>query len=97
MNSIGPGDWVECIDDYGITPPLNLLTRGKLYRVFRVEATPNKPCRYIHDCMDGGLILYDVPTSQSYCVHRFRPVHRPSDELFQQLLLPLPKDDLELV
>ena len=97
MSSIGPGDWVECIDDYGIVPPLNLLSFGKLYRVFRVESDQGKGCLYIHDCKDGGLVLFDIPTSHSYCVHRFRPIHRPSEGLIEQLLLPLPKDDLELV
>lgn len=85
--AVGPGDWVECVND---TPTDDVkvcaVRLGQVYRVRRI----------LHDLGWGpGLVLCEVkPASGVAAFHlwRFRPIRSDISELEHLLTLPIPAD-----
>ena len=82
---IGPGDWVECVDDrpcpvYGPSG----LSRGAIYCVAGVEApaaTLDGVAVYLRDVRSRG-------PNGGFGLRRFRPIYRPSADLIESLKAP---------
>ena len=91
---IGPGDWVECVDAYGVngiitgmTPgQLGVLRNGSLYLVTRagVGRYTRLPVVWLKgvtmESIDGG-----------WWAARFRPIYRPKDSIAQRLTRDIPE------
>lgn len=85
MSAIGPGDWVECVNDGGMP---EIVSVGAIYLVEGVGPAPisHVPC----------LVLRGVrhPTAPEnigkwVAAEYFRPIYRPSSDLIQSLLQPV--------
>lgn len=85
---IGPGDWLECINDaphswFGIR-----LTLGRLYCVERVWSVNER-----NDVTEDQVSLVGVPlpsrqSTGSWGIHRFRPIYRPKADFIESLKAP---------
>lgn len=85
-DAIGPGDWVECVDDKPRHHPVCNVTRGCIYRVRSVF--PNLGS-------GPGLALYGVQPAggrSGFHADRFRPVRSDITSLEMLLTQPIPAD-----
>lgn len=85
---IGPGDWVECVD----ASPMRFFETGlTVGAVYLVEG-----CTYPRDGLIAGLLLRGVRHPGNllgdYNPRRFRPIYKPSADLIQSLLRPVPAE-----
>lgn len=78
MSAIGPGDFVECVDDAPDEGRAPLVVKGAIYEVSGVFDGPYGP--YL------TLAGMDPSPYPGWFLHRFRPVYRPKQELIQSLL-----------
>jgi hypothetical protein len=100
MSDLGPGDWVECVDN-GPRPtglPAPELTVGSLYQVESLAE------------LDIGIAVYLVgrPNPRDgafhagrqisgYALARFRPIYRPKQSIIEQLKQSAPDVVRELI
>lgn len=100
--SIGPGDWVECVDVSAPSGQLHdggFLVQGRIYQVERLVQVRSQDLG-----LTPGVNLVGQPAlhGQSgrkggYGLWRFRPIYRPKSDLIQQLQQPAPDTVRELV
>ncbi len=85
---IGPGDWVECVDDdpcevYG---PSGLIA-GALYRVLGAKKCTDPNTGYVADA------LKVLVSPRWHGLKRFRPIYRPRADFIESLKAPREKID----
>lgn len=85
--AVGPGDFVECIDDKGCT----LITNGQIYMVVRIVEKVKARTGEV----GPGYVLKEVPpdlakNESGYLTRRFRPVYRRSNDLIVSLTKDIP-------
>lgn len=89
---IGPGDWVECVDD-GWRPnetESNYIKSGNIYCVTAVIPAET----YVEPDVDGielsqFQVVQDDGYLPSFSIDRFRPIYRPKSDLIEQLKKPM--------
>lgn len=84
---IGPGDWVECIDDsYNPKAGLDPIIRiGQIYQVNYLLNGVN--CAFCGG--KGGLNLVGFHPDSNWCPTRFRPIYRPKATFIEGLKTPI--------
>lgn len=95
MSAIGPGDFVEYIDDspHPITgTPSSLLKIGQVYRVLfvgpAIHPLTDEPCVFV---FPPEMLMYGMRYSGTY-IWRFRPIYRPDAQLIADLLTGVPAE-----
>lgn len=91
MSAIGPGDWVECINDAprkGPGKPFAFLVKGRVYCVSSLHFHPALKIPSL--CVIGGPKFCEKLSCDGlfggHGVDRFRPIYRPKSELLESLL-----------
>ena len=86
MTDIGPGDFIECIDDLRSINPQSMLVLGAIYTAVEVfdddRGTP------------GVSVKEATPPAPYYgfAISLFRPVYRPKASLIESLSTPATED-----
>jgi hypothetical protein len=92
MSAIGPGDWVECVQNRRPTtqPPVGLVVGG-VYLVVDAGVTPPDDY-YPHTPWVRLASPAPRPGKLGFRAAWFRPVHRPQEHAFDYLLENLPAE-----
>lgn len=91
---IGPGDWVECVDDHphinsSVSPDYRL-QKGRLYRIADVRPAGAHPKpRTVYSADAVRLEGDPLPEPYAWRIARFKPVYRPRADLIESLRAPV--------
>lgn len=87
---IGPGDWVECVEEWTALYPVR---RGAVYRVSKVFETVGRCGLHGDACEKLAVRLDTIPPGVrgGYCSRQFRPIYRPREHAFDYLLTDIPQ------
>ena len=94
MNTIGPGDWIECIEadqwqEQSIVP-------GNIYRCVEVLTPTGATCTlhgtFCYPASGISLAGKSLPDDWCWCALSFRPIYKPKSEIIQGLLQPVLED-----
>ena len=84
---IGPGDWVERIDDINELAP-----RGTIARCVEIDSEEGT-CSVCGDVNCGLLLtVKHHPGDDYWCPNHWRPIYRPKADLIERLLEPVPDE-----
>jgi hypothetical protein len=93
---IGPGDFVQCVDDSPAAwTGQKLLVAGRVYRVRSVETDTEAPDGRVGPGVTvDGLRLPPSDNGRETCwrLSRFRQIYRPKSDLIARLLAPIDED-----
>lgn len=95
MTAIGPGDWVECVDNaprsFNVNKrqieALKFLKLGKIYVVRGFAPF-------------AGILLAEIKAGDEdfgfgWAEERFRPIYRPKADLIERLMQPVPDEPVK--
>ena len=98
---IGPGTWVECIDDRpnSLGEPVPLVLRAIYCVAAVVEAIDADGTAgtavVLREIQPAVRVIGDELWAEAFAVSRFRPVYRPPTSFIDSFLQPAPERALE--
>lgn len=104
MSAIGPGDWVECVDDspprcvndFGPDLKVGVVVLHRMYCVDEIdEPTEEVPELGLWFADEDSVRIDGDGYDRSWAADRFRPIYRPRADLIESLLQPLSEHVLE--
>ncbi len=99
MSAIGPGDWVECVNNTPLPDHsgvyLDALRELRVGAIYQVRAFGLGGTILLVGLQSGSERLGYAPP-HGWMVARFRPVYRPNQEIIESLKQPAPAGVREL-
>lgn len=100
---IGPGDWVECVDDRGdggiALHDGGFLVLGRIYQIDELMAAQTTLAGLVPAVRLVGQPFLHARSwrRRAYALSRFRPIYRPKSDLIESLKQPAPPVERELI
>lgn len=88
--SFGVGDLVECVNDkwtsHHLLPGVVLPVRGGIYTVRELDRDDQGQGILLCEIINPAFKFRDGLAEPAFSVHRFRPIRKPSIEIFRQIV-----------
>lgn len=90
---IGPGDLLVATGDWPAEYGCQALVAGLIYTCENIVTDNSNPCVICGAAGDGIVLVGDAPHSNAcHCPCLLRPIRRPSESLFTDLLKSIPAE-----
>jgi len=100
MTAIGPGDWVECVDNaprpWHFGPYIEALEELRVGGVYQVRAIDRAGDLFLAGILTGSERLGFGPDALGFDESRFRLIYRPKADLIERLMEPVPDEPVKV-